>query len=208
MSDMESIYMRWLRNCMRITPYTQRKHKVTSNTILDKIGMKPLHYYLDLKILAYAGHVARMPETRLPKIAKYSILKGPRKRGRPPTTSFKNIHDGLKRKEMDTIKWKNLAGDKTKWANMIRQNLNNNAKAKPKKKKILPDWATTPTMIIGKFVEKRFGTKWHVGQIKDIDIDEHTNETIWVVNYDDGDAEDCNITELDKILCLDMHTVL
>jgi hypothetical protein len=208
MSDMETIYMRWVRNCMRITPYTQRKFKLTSISLLEKLGMRPLHYYLDMKILAYAGHIERMPNYRLPKIAKNCSLQGPRKRGRPPTSSLKNIRDGLKRKEIDTSNWKTLAYDKKKWAKMIRRNRNKNANAKTKKTKILPIWATTPTMIIGQHVEKQFGSKWHVGQIKNVDIDEHTNETIWLVMYDDGDAEDCNITELAKILCLDMHTVL
>ena len=59
-------------------------------------------------------------------------------------------------------------------------------------------------MIIGEYVEKKFGHKWHVGQIIDVDIDENTNETIWEVRFDDGDTEDYNIPEIEKILCLDM----
>ena len=62
-------------------------------------------------------------------------------------------------------------------------------------------------MIIGMFVEKQFGSKWYVGEIVDTDIDVHTNCTIWKVNYDDGDTEDCSIPEIRNILCTDMQAL-
>jgi hypothetical protein len=32
-------------------------------------------------------------------------------------------------------------------------------------------------------------------------LDIETNETIWCVRHDDGEAEDCDASELAKILC-------
>ena len=72
----------------------------------------------------------------------------------------------------------------------------------------MPQWAQSPSMIIGCHVEKRFGQKWHVGKITDVDIDKHSNERIWEVTYDDGDAEDCNAQEMVNISCSDLHVLL
>ena len=91
---------------------------------------------------------------------------------------------------------------------MIRTATNKNAKTQTKLKKTLPDWAVSPNSILGCFVEKRFKGQWHVGQIMTVNTDEDTLDTIWEVDFDDGDTEDYNAQELDKILCLDLQDIL
>ena len=39
-------------------------------------------------------------------------------------------------------------------------------------------------------------------------VDEATNDVLWKVYYDDGDSEDYNRQELEKILCSDMNCLL
>jgi hypothetical protein len=78
MAEMETLYHRFIRSCLRISPYTQRKYKLSSEELLRRMGMEPLHYYLDLKILAYAGHIVRMPNYRLPKIVRSGHVRNTR----------------------------------------------------------------------------------------------------------------------------------
>jgi hypothetical protein len=59
-------------------------------------------------------------------------------------------------------------------------------------------WASTPTSLIGKHVEKRFRNKHFVGTIIDTDKDADTNEQIWHVKYEDSDSEDYDENELQK----------
>ena len=67
---------------------------------------------------------------------------------------------------------------------------------------------TGPRSIIGCYVERQFGHKWYLGQIWSVDVDEATNDILWKVRYNDGDSEDFNRQELQKVLCLDMHAIM
>jgi hypothetical protein len=208
MREMESLYLRMVRSCLGVTTYTTRKYKVTSEKLLERLGVKPLHYYLDLKVLAYAGHVERMGTHRLPKITRDSRLHGPRTRGRPCKSRKVNVSEALKRKSIDENTWRQKAGSKKSWAKMIRLNIQKSARAKPRKRAARPRWYHNPIQLIGCYVERKFQHKWFVGRISAFDQDEDTNETIWRVDYDDGDGEDFNATELQKYLCPDLGRLL
>jgi hypothetical protein len=208
MMEMESLYLRFVRTCLRITPHTQRKYRLTSEVLLKRLGVKPLHYYLDMKMLAYAGHVARMPSHRLPKIVQTCVLQGPQRLGRP----FKNVShtllNGMRRKQIDPECWQELAKDRKKWAEIIRRNWYRHARIHQCRRKVIPRWVRHPHLILGHLVEKCFQRKWYVGEIVDFDLDEATNDIIWRVEYDDGDAEDYDWAAIEKILCLDLHALL
>jgi len=109
MTEMESLYSRFVRTCLRITPYTQRKYRLTSEVLLRKLGIKPLHYYLDLKMLGYAGHVQRMRPDRLPKIIQNCDLQLPLRSGRKFKTVIDTIQQALQRTGIDPVSWKALA---------------------------------------------------------------------------------------------------
>ena len=207
MNDMESMYLRFVRSALRITPYTQRKLRLSSEALLRKLGVKPLHYYLDLKVLGYAGHVERMSPNRLTKIIRNSSLCGARQVGRPFKTVDNNIVECLRRKKIGVSKWKEIAQDKQKWAKIIRRHVNWNAKVYQPRKWSLPFWATNPCSILGYYVEKKFGRTWHMGEIVNYDFDVDTNEIIWGVLFHDGDSADFNVPQLQRIICLDMPTM-
>jgi hypothetical protein len=42
--------------------------------VLRRLGLQPLHYYVDLKVLGFAGHMQRMPACRLPQLLRDSTL--------------------------------------------------------------------------------------------------------------------------------------
>ena len=45
MREMETLYHRLVRSCLHITPYTQRKYKVTSEMLLRRLNVQLLHHY-------------------------------------------------------------------------------------------------------------------------------------------------------------------
>jgi hypothetical protein len=208
MSEMESLYLRFVRTSLRITPHSQRKYRLTSESLLKKLGVKPLHYYLDVKMLAYAGHVERMPPHRLPKIVQHCVLQGPQRLGRPIKNVRHTLLNGMRRKKIDPKCWQLLAKDRENWADIIRRNWYCHARIYQRQKKVIPRWASDPQLLLDQFVEKRFLNKWYVGKIVSFDEDENTNATIWRVEYDDGDAEDCDEAAIAKILCPDLHALL
>jgi hypothetical protein len=210
LQEMTSKYHQWIRSCCRITPYTQRKNRITSEDLLRQMGLQPLHYYIDLKQLSYAGHIQRMATDRLPKTMRDGHLAGPRKLGRPHKNLNACIMEGLKRKGVSSETWQKLAEDKTNWRQAIRKQSCGQArwKARQRHPSHFNKWSAQPRSIIGQYVEKRFGSKWYTGIITDVDIDIDTNQTIWRIVYDDDDEADYNENQLNRILCLDMKNII
>ena len=120
-----------------------------------------------------------------------------------------NIVEALHRKIIPILGWEALAMNRAKWALAIRDDSYHSARVKVKRHRVkLPFWTKHPHCIIGCYVEKRFGSKWFLGRIVSVDVDEATHDVLWKIDYDDGDFEDCNRSELQKILCLDMHAIV
>ena len=46
-----------IRSCFRLNMFTTRKFKITTSSLLTKMDMGDLQYYLDWKVLGYAGTV-------------------------------------------------------------------------------------------------------------------------------------------------------
>jgi hypothetical protein len=57
-----------------------------------------------------------------------------------------------------------------------------------------------PERLIGRSIEKKFRSAWHVGRVIGHDTDEATNQQIWRVRYSDGDEGDYNAAELERII--------
>jgi hypothetical protein len=208
-NEMTSAYHRIIRSCLRLSPHSQRKHRVTSEETLRRMGMEPLHHYVDMKILGYAGHVERMGPKRIPKRMRDCHMTTTRPRGGPPKRHNKQVHQSLTRKGIDIATWRSVAQDKTRWAKSIRApSVLKSARLTTKKRRAPAPWELKPDLLIGKIVEKKFGRTWNLGTIVDFDTDENTGEYIWHILYDDGDREDNSAAQLDKIICWDMSTIM
>ena len=74
--------------------------------------------------------------------------------------------------------------------------------AKAKKNTRTPDpIEISPHLAIGRYVEKRFNHKWHIGIVTEWGEDADNYCNIWRVEYEDGDFEDCSWKELECVLC-------
>ena len=193
-----------VRACLRFSTHTQRRHRITTEETLALAGMQPLSFYLDWKILGYAGHVQRMSDTRAPKIFMNAAFAGTKRSGGQPKSHERQRRDCLRRKGIDEGAWRDLAQDKGEWRRLIKAVP---VLQPPPPKKFPSTWAKDPDLLIGEKVERKFGTKWFVGEIIGADFDCDFNELIWGVLYDDGDYEDMNQRELHKYICLDQVQV-
>ena len=155
-----------------------------------------LDYYLDLRILGHAGHVQRMGAERLPKLLRDSYLDRKQKRGRPTKSHGDQILQCMDRKGIDASTWKSTAENRAEWHNSIRA-----PSVYTGNRKYQGDWENEPKILLGEKVEKKFGGKWHEGEITNHDVDVDTNQNIWRVIYDDGDEADYDATQMKRILC-------
>jgi hypothetical protein len=198
LAELTSAYNGMIRSCLRMTTHTQRKHSITTEDMLSKLGMRPLVYYLDWKILGYAGHVARMDKGRLPSIMLDAQMQGPRLIGAPPKTHHRQRRECLQRKKIQVDSWRDTALDRNNWRKLIKANTE---VLRPRK--IKPTWHLRPSELLRCAVEVQFEGKFYVGRVVDFDVDVDTNETIWRVVYDDGDSADYNSHEISRIVCMD-----
>ena len=195
--EMTTVCHRLIRSALHITPFKQRKWKLTSEALLHRIGLQPLHHYIDLKILGYAGHVERMGNFRLPKIVRDGDMEGTNMQGGQRKTHLKCVVQSLRRKMIPLETWKEMAVLKDLWREKIRTILDGaGARITGTAKKVSVMWEIHPTLLIGRQVLKQFGRKWHRGKAISTDLDIDTNEQIWHVLYDDGDGEDFSAREM------------
>ena len=72
--------------------------------------------------LRWSGHVARMPDYRLPKRVFFGELdSGKRSRGRPRLRYKDSLKVALKRCNIDTDSWEKLAQDRVAWRAMVKR---------------------------------------------------------------------------------------
>jgi len=204
MDELTTTYHRMVRSALGISPRVQRARRWTSEMMLRRLGLQPLHYYVDLKVLGFAGHIQRMPAHRLPQLIRDSTLPGKRKRGGQHKTHAKFLRQSLHRKGIPVAEWKTMAGDRSAWRKAVTSVTKLGARITRKcRSRLRNAWTAVPKMLIGKHVEKRFRGKYFVGTVVEVDSDDETHEKLWRVKYDDSDVEDCTGKDLQKILCDD-----
>ena len=142
-----------------------------------------------------------MEQFRLPKQMRDGTMIGARRSGGQYKSHNQFLCKCLTRKGM-LGEWKELAVNKTEWRNRVKMVVNKRARAtNTKKSKVIPGWKTAPASVLGHHAEKKIEGKWYGGKVTSFDIDIDTNEIIWCVRYDDGEAEDYNALELAAVLC-------
>ena len=80
-----------------------------------------MEYYISLRKLRWAGHLARMPMTRLPRQFLTSWVNHPRPHGRPQYTYGHSLSKSLKRAGISSAfkEWSQLAQDRSNWRKLF-----------------------------------------------------------------------------------------
>ena len=201
-------YNSMIRSCFRMNRFTTWKYKITTESLLQKMDMFSLQYYLDWKILGYAGHVERMSPNRIPKQIRDASTYGTKKIGGQSKSYERQLQECLKRKGIPVELWKSMAMSKCVWRKAIRKKsipvVTRHLYRHVEKK----EYCTNPDKLVGCFVEKRFGQTWHVGKVINYEECDTKGDIIWRVIFDDDDMEDYCYDEIEKILCLDLEFIL
>jgi hypothetical protein len=119
--ELATVHHRMARSSARVAPFTQRKCKLTSEELLSRPDLHPLHHYIDLKVLGHAGHVERVDERRLPRVLRGGDMEGKNTPGGQHKTHAKTVTQTLMRKGITVEEWKELAVQKDKWRAFIQE---------------------------------------------------------------------------------------
>ena len=122
----EELY-RWLRNfhnrCVRamcdVNMIDVFEKRITTESLLIRLGISCIDVYVVRRQLRWAGHVARMEMDRLPRKMLSSWVNEKRPRGSPEMTYGRSLMKALKRANVDTNDWYEMAKDRNVWKNVI-----------------------------------------------------------------------------------------
>ena len=101
-----------LRNIAGVT----RQDRKRNDDVMTELGLTmEIIDRIQQKWLRYFGHVVRMKDSSLPKIALYGRMDGIRPRRRPRKRWMDNIREDCGRLNLDINEADRLAGDKKEW---------------------------------------------------------------------------------------------
>lgn len=113
---LERFHQRCLRTILNIHWSTFR----TNSEVLEQAGITSIEAMLLKNQLRWAGHVSRMEDHRLPKIALYGELaSGHRDRGAPKKRYKDTLRKSLKACNINQNEWSTLAQDRGIWRHTI-----------------------------------------------------------------------------------------
>ena len=111
---------RFHQRCLRRITKTNWYDYVTNNEVLKNTSCLSIHAMLQKIQLRWAGHVSRMADHRLPKIALFGELAaGFRKRGSPKFRYKDSLKQTLKSCRINHRNWVSEAADRQKWRHKI-----------------------------------------------------------------------------------------
>ena len=89
------------------------RHHVSSESLFGRLAIESLDTYYHRRLLRWAGHVARMPLNRAPRMFLSGWVANSRPTGCPQMTWGRTLKKALQRNSLPTefSKWRKLAAD-------------------------------------------------------------------------------------------------
>lgn len=115
-SRIQASEMKYLR---RVAGKT-RRDRIRNDTIRANLSTEPINNKIERNKLRWFGHVARMPENRLPKRVSEARPCGTRSRGRRRVTWQDTINNILTERGIEPRTARSAAQDRTKWRNLCK----------------------------------------------------------------------------------------
>ena len=117
---LQSFHMRCLRQILHV----RWQDRIPDTDILQRAQTKSISSMLMEAQLRWSGHVARMPDHRLPKLVFFGELcSGVRSQGRPRKRYKDTLKVALKSCNIDPGSWEILAQDRTAWRGLIKRGI-------------------------------------------------------------------------------------
>ena len=107
---------RFHQRCLRSICSIKWQDKVSNLEVLQKCGLPSVESLIIKAQLRWAGHVVRMPDSRIPKMLLYGQLKeGQRGLGRPLLRFRDTLKANLRSCSIDAANWEDEAADRERW---------------------------------------------------------------------------------------------
>lgn len=109
-----------VRKMCRVTMAHVWRHRITTEDLLKRLNLCCFDEYYNSRVLRWAGHVARMPMTRVPRMLLTGWVPSSRLVGAPQMTIGRTINKALVSKGIskDFNMWRTLAQDRSTWRHM------------------------------------------------------------------------------------------
>lgn len=112
-------HRRCVRAICRVNLLHVRKHRISTQSLLERLGLKSIDCYVTRRQLAWAGHVVRMNYDRLPRKMLSCWVQSKRPKGAPKFTYGRGLFKALKKANVPNEIWFDLANDRSWWTCML-----------------------------------------------------------------------------------------
>ena len=112
-------HARCIRAMCRVNRLHTRLHRISTEELLNRLGLKSIDAYVTTRQLQWAGHVMRMPFERLPRKLISSWCAEKRPVGCPAYTYGRGIYKALKKVNIEAEGWSDLAQNRAEWSKAI-----------------------------------------------------------------------------------------
>jgi len=114
-------HRRCVRRMCRVTTLTMSSQQIHHDTLFKRLGIHPLNHYYHSRVLRWAGHLARMPMSRRPRLFLTSGIYD--RDHSQHLTWARTVNEVLQAKNISTTfdEWRKLAEDRDQWREMIRE---------------------------------------------------------------------------------------
>ncbi|KAI8512981.1 hypothetical protein Bbelb_096200 [Branchiostoma belcheri] len=106
-------------SCLRKICNVFWPNKISNAELYNRTGCRKLTTEITGRRLKWLGHVLRMPDNRIPKVALSWRPEGKRKRGRPKTTWRRTVSDDLAAMGLNWRSVNNMAQDRPRWRKKV-----------------------------------------------------------------------------------------
>ena len=120
LNKLRIFHARCIRAMCRVTRRHTWRHRISSAELRMRTGLKTIDSYITQRQLRWAGHVARMDQSRLPRKMLSSWVRNKRPLGCPRFTYGRGLNKALKKADIKKTEWHQLAEDRAQWATLTR----------------------------------------------------------------------------------------
>ena len=116
---LSNFHNRCVRSICNVSMRDVFEKRLSTQCLLDRIGLKSIRAYCTKRQLRWAGHVARMGFERLPRKVLSSWVPSKRPIGAPEFTYGRSLYKGLRENGIDKVDWYVYAMNRGEWKQLI-----------------------------------------------------------------------------------------